>query len=71
MPRLTARAYTEFGDATNDWYAIRGTPEEMATEVRAFEAIGVDHVALWFDSTDPAEVTALAERFARDVAPLV
>ena len=71
MPRLTARAYTEFGAATNDWYAIRGTPEEMAAEVRAFEAIGVDHVAVWFDATDPAEVTALAERFARDVAPLV
>ena len=71
MPRLTARAYTEFGAATNDWYAIRGTPEEMAAEVRAFEAIGVDHVAVWFDATDPAEVAALAERFARDVAPLV
>ena len=45
MPRLTARAYTEFGDATNDWYAIRGTPEEMAAEVRAFGAIGVDQVS--------------------------
>ena len=71
MPKLSARAYTEFGDATNDWYAIRGTPEEMAAEVRAFEALGVSHLAVWFEATDPSEVTALAERFARDVAPLV
>jgi probable F420-dependent oxidoreductase len=71
MPALSARAYTEFGDATNDYYAIRGTPEEMAAEVRAFEALGVSHLAVWFQATDPAEVAALAERFARDVAPLV
>jgi probable F420-dependent oxidoreductase len=71
MPRLTARAYTQFGEATNTYYAIRGTPEEMAAEVRAFEALGVSHLALWLEATDPAEITNLAERFARDVAPLV
>jgi probable F420-dependent oxidoreductase len=71
MPWLTARAYTQFGAATDKFYAIRGTPEEMAAEVRAFEALGVSHLALWFDATDPGEVSALAERFARDVAPLV
>lgn len=71
MPWLTARTPTEFGAATDRFYAIRGTPEEMAAEVRAFEALGVSHLALWFKATDPAEVAALAERFARDVAPLV
>lgn len=71
MPWLTARAYTQFGPATDKYYAIRGTVEDMAAEVRAFEALGVSHVALWFDETDPAKVSALAERFAREVAPLV
>jgi probable F420-dependent oxidoreductase len=71
MPRLTARASTEFGPATGRHYAIRGTPEEMAAEVRAFAEIGVEHLALWFKSTDPAELAALAERFDREVAPLV
>ncbi len=71
MPQLMARAYTQFGSATDKFYAIRGTPEEMATEVRAFESLGVSHLALWFDATDPAEVSALAERFAQEVAPLV
>lgn len=71
MPWLSARATTEFGPATNKFYAIRGTPEEMAAEVRAFEALGVSHIALNFAVTDPAGVSALAERFAREVAPLV
>jgi len=71
MPWLSARAATEFGPATGKFYAIRGTPEEMAAEVRAFEALGVSHLALWFRATDPTEVAALAEQFARDVAPLV
>jgi hypothetical protein len=71
MPWLTARAYTQFGPATDKFYAIRGTVEEMAAEVRAFEAVGVSHLAVWFDATDPGEVAGLVERFAREVAPLV
>ncbi|HET9757714.1 MAG TPA: TIGR03619 family F420-dependent LLM class oxidoreductase [Candidatus Limnocylindrales bacterium] len=71
MPWLTVRAWTEFGAPTAQHYAIRGTPEEMAAEVRAFETLGVGHVALWFDTTDPTELVALVERFDREVAPLV
>jgi probable F420-dependent oxidoreductase len=71
MPRLTARAFTEFGAATTNHYAIRGTPEEMAAEVRAFAEIGVEHVAVWFDTTDPETLRDRCERFAREVAPLV
>jgi probable F420-dependent oxidoreductase len=71
MPWLTVRAWTEFGPATAKHYAIRGTPDEMVAEVRAFEALGVEHIALWFDSTDPEELVDLVERFDREVAPLV
>ncbi|HET7168274.1 MAG TPA: TIGR03619 family F420-dependent LLM class oxidoreductase [Candidatus Limnocylindrales bacterium] len=71
MPRLTVRAFTEFGAATSGSWAIRGTPEEMAAEVRAFAALGVEHIALWFDTTDPSELDRRCERFAREVAPLV
>ena len=71
MPRLTARAWTEFGQATSDHYAIRGNIEEMAAEIRAFAEAGVDHLAVWFDTTDPAELVGLMERFDREVAPLV
>ena len=71
MPWLTVRAWVEFGPATGRHYSIRGTPEEMATEVRAFAALGVEHVALWFKTTDPAELVGLMERFDREVVPLV
>jgi probable F420-dependent oxidoreductase len=71
MPWLTARVRVVFGEATDKLYAIRGTPEEMADEVRAYAALGVEHLALWFGTTDPEELQVRAERFAHDVAPLV
>jgi probable F420-dependent oxidoreductase len=71
MPRLTARAWVEFDATGGRHFSIRGTPEEMAVEVRAFEALGVDHIGLWFKATDPAELVGLMERWDRDVAPLV
>ena len=71
MPWLSARAWTEFGDATDRFYAIRGKPEEMAAEVSAFAALGVEHLAVWFDAPDPSELVLLCERFAREVVPLV
>ena len=50
---------------------MTGDPDAMAAEVRTWAAIGVTHLALYFDSTDPAELVARVERFDREVAPLV
>jgi hypothetical protein len=50
---------------------MRGTPEEIATEIRAFADVGVTHLALWFGTTDPVELVARAERFGREVVPLI
>jgi len=71
MPWLSARARVEFDETAGGGYAMRGSAEAIATEVRKFSDIGVSHLALWFGTTDPAEVVARAERFAREVAPLV
>jgi probable F420-dependent oxidoreductase len=71
MPWLTARVRVVFGAPDDKVYAIRGTPDEMADEVRAYAALGVEHLALWFGATDPDELAVRAERFAHDVAPLV
>lgn len=71
MPSLSARARVEFDAAAGAGYAMRGSAEAIATEVRKFSEIGVSHLALWFGTTDPDEVVARAERFAREVAPLV
>jgi probable F420-dependent oxidoreductase len=70
-PTLTARVRVQMGEATDSAYAIRGAPDEMAAEVRAFAGHGVTHVALWFETTDADEVRTRMERFAAEVAPLV
>jgi len=71
MPWLTARVRVVFGPGSDKVYAIRGTPDEMAEDVRAYGALGVEHLALWFGTTDPEELEVRAERFAHEVAPLV
>ena len=70
MPWLSARVRVEF-EAASSGYAMRGSPETIAAEVRKFADLGVTHLALWFGATEPDELTARAERFGRDVAPLV
>lgn len=70
VPSLSARVRVQFGEGGGG-YAMRGSPGEIATEVRAFAAAGAEHLALYFDTTDPAELVARAERFDREVAPLV
>ena len=70
MPWLSARVRVE-ADAASSGYAMRGTPDDIAAEVRKYAAIGVTHLALWFGSTEPSALVARAEHFAREVAPLV
>ncbi len=70
-PDLSARVQVRFGDHAADGYAMHGSVDEIAAEVRAFAALGVEHLALAFGTTDPTEVVERAERFAREVAPLV
>ena len=50
---------------------MRGSPEEMAAEVRAFAALGVEHLALYFLTPTRTRSSAAAERFDREVVPLV
>ncbi len=71
MPALSARTRVQFDGAGDGGYAMHGSPDEIAAEVRAFAALGVEHLALSFGVTDPADVVARAERFAREVVPLI
>jgi probable F420-dependent oxidoreductase len=71
MPSLSARVRVQFDATTGDVYAMRGSPDAIAAEIRVFAALGVTHLALYFDTTDPGELVAAAERFDRVVAPLV
>jgi probable F420-dependent oxidoreductase, Rv2161c family len=69
MPSLSARVRVQFDAASGASYAMRGSPDAIAAEVRAFAELGVGHLALHFDTTDPTELVARAERFDREVAP--
>jgi probable F420-dependent oxidoreductase len=51
--------------------AAMGTPEEIATTIRAYREVGVAHVGLVLRITDPERYVATAERFMREVVPLV
>jgi probable F420-dependent oxidoreductase len=73
MPALSARVRVEFGKpaAGARYYAMRGTSEEVAAEVRKFAELGVEHLALsWAEAPGP-EIAEAAERFAAEVIPLV
>ena len=72
MPGLSARVRVRL-DPTGpiDGYAMSGTPEEVAAEVRAFAAVGVTHLALSFAAHDPEGIARQAEAFIGEVAPLV
>lgn len=72
MPRLTARVRVELdSQADPRFYTMYGTPERVASEIRAFAAAGVDHLALAFPERDPSGLTRAMERFVTEVQPLV
>jgi probable F420-dependent oxidoreductase len=82
MPALSARVRVRLnssepvdgepvdGEAV-DGYAMRGTPEDVAVEIRSFAAIGVGHLALTFPAHDPEGLAHQAEAFVREVVPIV
>jgi probable F420-dependent oxidoreductase len=73
MLALSARVRVEFGPRAEGatYYAMRGTSEEVAAEVRKFAVLGVADLALsWADIPGP-ELAAAAEWFAAEVAPIV
>ena len=71
MPALSARVRLRFGPPTDEWYAMQGSPEDIAAEVRAWAALGVEHLALWVETTDPAVLERDLARFVSDVVPIL
>jgi probable F420-dependent oxidoreductase len=73
MPALSARVRVEFGPPAEGatWYAMRGSAEDVAAEVRKFAELGVELLALSFNELPIPQLVADVERFASEVAPLV
>jgi probable F420-dependent oxidoreductase len=71
MPRLSARVRLDIGGMPDpSIYTLHGNPEQVAAEVRAFAAVGVDHLLLAFPERDPSALSRAVERFVTDVRPL-
>jgi len=71
MPWLSARVRLRFGEPTDRYYAMQGSPDDIAAEVRAWADIGVTHLAMWIESTDPAVIARDIDRFMAEVVPRV
>ena len=67
VPTISARVRVLFGAHELPYFAIKGTPEQMVGELREFEALGVDHMAVDFAETEPDRLVALVERFDKEV----
>jgi probable F420-dependent oxidoreductase len=71
MPRLSGRARVELGAGAESFYTMHGGAADVAAEIRAFAALGVDHLALAFPPRDAPGLRAAVGRFMREVVPLV
>ena len=67
MPRLSARVAVTGERVEGAGYPLAGASPAQLSEVRAFEAAGVEHLALVFDATEPARLAAAIERFDGEV----
>jgi len=67
QPLISARVRVHFGPSDAPFYMLAGAPEQMVTEIRAFEAVGCGHMAFDFAETRPDEHAALMERFDAEV----
>jgi alkanesulfonate monooxygenase SsuD/methylene tetrahydromethanopterin reductase-like flavin-dependent oxidoreductase (luciferase family) len=66
-PSLSIRARLKFDAAPGPVYSICGTREDMTRQLLEFAALGVSDIVVVLPSSEPAEITALADRFATDV----
>lgn len=71
MPRLSSRVRVDLGGSAQSFYTMYGTPAEVAGEIQAFAAAGVDHLALAFPERDPDGLARAVDRFVAEVLPLV
>ncbi len=67
MPHLSARLTVRDGPTGGSGSLPADDPAAMLAEVRAFSAIGVEHLAVGFEPREPESFVAAVERFDRQV----
>ncbi len=71
MPVLSARASVRLDESSGNGFALRGDPEGVAAQIRAYRDLGLSHLAFDPPGRDPEAFVSTCERIARDVLPLV
>jgi probable F420-dependent oxidoreductase len=71
MPALSARVAVTAERTEGAGYSLAGDPTAMIRDIRAFEILGVEHLALVFEETDPMKLATILERFDGEVAKAV
>lgn len=72
MPGLSGRVRVAIDrEGPEGYYAMHGSPEEIAGEIARFRKVGVTHLALSFPESGPEGLTRSVERFVREVRPLL
>jgi probable F420-dependent oxidoreductase len=70
-PSLSAPVQVRMDRRISQGYAMQGSADDIAAEVRSFAAAGASHLVLNFGVRDPEPIVAAAESFAREVIPLL
>ena len=74
MPVLSARVRVAFDEPvrseTTRPYAMRGSADEIGAEIAKWTALGVEHLALFFEVASGAALGDAVERFTAEVFPL-
>jgi len=74
MPVLSARVRVAFDEPVRSAeprpYAMRGTAADVAAEVGKWVALGVEHLALFFEVESVDALVAAVERFESEIIPL-
>jgi probable F420-dependent oxidoreductase len=71
MPALSARLAVAARRTEAAGYSLAGDAATMLREIRAFESLGVEHLAPVFEATEPAKLAAAIERFDDEVVRAV
>jgi alkanesulfonate monooxygenase SsuD/methylene tetrahydromethanopterin reductase-like flavin-dependent oxidoreductase (luciferase family) len=67
LPTVSVRARVKFDVEPGQVYSICGSRKEMTGQLLELAALGVDDLVLVLSSAEPGDVTALADRFEREV----
>ena len=71
MPTLSARVTVALGSEEEREGLLSGDVDAVSEGVRAFEALGIEHLAIAFTDRDPGDLVGAIERFDAEVAQTI